>query len=145
MLYLIPKTIAHRSPGESLGFMAVLGVHLLVYFGLYLLASAVAAKLIFLLRSPRLRAVLVGTIGVGLGALAFLPIYGGSGHGPMRWTTLPTALAGIDQSYGPGTVAAVYGAAALVATGIWLYARRRASGPPRQPGGGEDLPPASAA
>ncbi len=124
MVGVIPKLFSPGHAGESLAFLFILGIHALVYLGLYYGLAVILARLIERVRTPRGRNGLVLAICSGLLTTTLLPIYGSGGHGPMRWVNLPALLAEIDRSYGSGTVALVYGAALLVVLGLrWLRNR----------------------
>lgn len=119
-VYVIPKAFVPGHTGESLAFMAFLGIHLLIHAALFYGIAVLVAKAISLTSRPRVRIAAVVTVCAGLAGLTLLPVYGGGGHGPMHWVTLPNALSDLNGSYGKGTVLLVYGLALCVAGGILL-------------------------
>lgn len=119
--YVIPKIFTSGHFGESLGFIAILGVHGLIYFGLYYGVSIIVAKLISLIKGRLLRSCIVGVICLGLVFLTQFPVYGGGGHGPTYQYTLSQLFGELNKSYGTGAVQIVYGAAILLLFGILLY------------------------
>lgn len=112
--YVIPKVFISGHFGESLGFIAILGVHGLIFFGLYYGLSVIVAKLISLIKNRLVKNSIVAAICSGFGLLTQLPVYGGGGHGPMHWYTLSQLFGELNKSYGTGTVKTVYGAAMLL-------------------------------
>ncbi len=123
IVYVIPK--AFGNPGESLAFIAFLAVSALLHAGLFYLVAVGLAKPISWLPWRGARLAAVGVVCAALLGLGLSPVYGGGGHGPMRMTTLPQALAEIDRGYGPATLWIVYGTAAVLVGGILLVRRRR--------------------
>lgn len=108
--------------GEPLVFVAFLGVHLVVYFGIYYGISVALAKGISMIRSGKARNIMVSIVVLGLGVLTQLPIYGGGGHGPMRWGTLSAAF---GKAYGPSTLLMVYVPAILVVSVLIVHRYKR--------------------
>ena len=119
--YVIPKVFTSGHFGESLGFIAILGVHGLIYFGLYYVVSVIVAKLISLIKKRLIKNCLVVVICSGLVFLTQFPVYGGGGHGPMYQYTLAQLFGELNKSYGAGAVQIVYGAALILLLGILLY------------------------
>ena len=119
--YVVPKVFTPGHTGESLGFMAILGVHVLIYFGLYYGISALVAKAITLVKGRLMRNAIVVAICLGCVFLTQFSVYGGGGHRPIRWSPLPHVLGEVNQMYGTGTVGIVYGAAILLLIGILLF------------------------
>jgi hypothetical protein len=119
--YVIPKVFTSGHFGESLGFIAILGVHALIYFGLYYGVSVIVAKLISLIKGRLIRNSIVVAICSGLVFLTQFPVYGSGGHGPMYWYTLSQLFGELNKSYGTGAVQIVYGAAILLLFGILLF------------------------
>lgn len=119
--YVIPKVFTSGHFGESLGFIAILGVHGLIYFGLYYGVSVILAKLISLIKWRLVKTCLVATICLGLVFLTQFPVYGGGGHGPTYQYTLSQLFDELNKSYGTGAVQIVYGAALILLLGILLY------------------------
>ena len=124
ILYMIPKALVPAHTMETVTFIGFFGAHLLIYIGLYLLISVGLAKLLFLIRSATTRNAVFALLCAGLLSVAFFPVYGAGGHGPMKWRTLPEVLQEMNQEYGPFTVALVYGAYALC-LGLLFYRKRR--------------------
>ena len=110
--------------GEPLAFIAFLGVHLVVYSAIYYGISVGLAKGISIIRSGRARNVIVSIVALGLGALTQLPVYGGGGHGPIRWGSLSAAL---GKDYGPGAVLIVYIPAILLVSLLLIVRQRKRS------------------
>jgi hypothetical protein len=76
---------------------------------------------IFAKASRRLvRNCIVAVFCAGLVFMTRFPIYGGGGHGPIRWHPLSKLLGDFNKSYGAGTVEIVYGAAILLLCGTIL-------------------------
>lgn len=119
--YVIPKVFSFRHFGESMAHIGILGVHALIYFGLYYGVSAIVAKVITLIKGRIIRNCIVVAIFLALMFVTQFPIYGGGGHGPMHWFTLFQLFGEINKSYGPGAVQIVYGAALILLFGILLY------------------------
>lgn len=95
--YVIPKVFTSGHFGESLGFIAILGVHGLIYFGSYFVVSVIVAKLISLIKKGLIRNCLVVAICSGLVFLTQFPIYGGGGHGPTYQYTLSQLFGELNQ------------------------------------------------
>lgn len=110
--------------GEPLAFVAFLGVHLLVYMGIFYGISVGLAKGISIIRSGKARNIIVSIVALGLGALTQLPVYGGGGHGPIRWGSLSAA---IGKGYGPNPVLIVYIPAILVVVSLLVLRRHKKS------------------
>ena len=119
--YVIPKIFVPGHTGESLGFIAILVVHALIYFGLYYGVSVLVAKVITLVKGRLMRNCIVVAICLGLVFLTQFPVYGGGGHSPIRWFPLSHVLGDLNKSYGTGTVGIVYGATILLLFGILLF------------------------
>ena len=126
VLVVLPKLLVPGHAAESAWFLLFLGVHLLVYGGLYYLISLLLAKAISLIKPPLGRAILTGALLAGLLALTFLPVYGGGGHGPMTWGPLSHLFAEINRDYGAYTAPLVYGATFLAFGALFVIRRRRA-------------------
>ena len=125
--HVISKLFVLGHATESLWFILFLGVHFLVYGGAYYLVSALAAKILTMIRTSLVRNCTVGVLCLGLGSLTQFSIYGGGGHGPMHWDTLWEVLKGINQSYGAGTVEIVYGVTLLLLSAFLLNLKLRGS------------------
>jgi hypothetical protein len=112
--YVIPKAFSPGHFSESLSFIVILGIHVLVYAGLYYGISVLFAKVVTLIKRQLVRKGIVAVFCVGLVLMTRFPIYGGGGHGPIRWHPLSKLLGEFNQSYGAGTVEIVYGVAILL-------------------------------
>lgn len=104
MIGMVAK-VSSGNLGELGVSIAFFGVHLFVFGGLYYGLSALVAKVISAVTSPAVRAAIVATLMLGLGALILMPIYGGGGHQPVKWVTLFSLL---EPSYGPAAIPLVY-------------------------------------
>ena len=116
IVYMIPKLANPSHMQENLSFIAIFGVHILLYSGVFYLLSIVFAKLISLAGSLILRKIIVIALCSLLIGLTFFPIYGGGGHGPMELMTLPNYLRNINKSYGSFASIIVYGSVFLIIT-----------------------------
>ncbi len=111
---------------ESLVFAFYLGVHAAVYFVLHYSLAALAAMLIWRLPRTGLRLTVLGALLLGLAALPWLPLYGGGGHGPIKWMSLFEAL---GPGYGRGSIPAVWGLFVLLVLALCGAIRlKRAAG-----------------
>ena len=54
-----------------------------------------------------------------------LPVYGGGGHGPMRWQNLAEFLNELNMLYGAGAIPTVYGVTLLLLGGYLLVKNRK--------------------
>jgi len=124
-VYVIPKLFAPGQAAESLSFIIILGGHGLLYAGIYYVIAVLLAKVIVRLKSFVARVSILSFLCLGLGLLAFLPVYGGGGHGPMRWRTLTQFLNEINMLYGAGAIPIVYGATLLFLGGYLLIKNRK--------------------
>ena len=118
--YVIPKAFSPGHAGESLSFIVILGIHALVYAGLYYGVSVLFAKAVTLIKKRFVRNTIVVVFCLGLVFLTQFPVYGGGGHGPIRWHPLSKLLGDFNNSYGACTVEIVYGATILLLCGIML-------------------------
>lgn len=118
MIGMVAK-FSSGSLGELGISIAFFGVHLLVFGSLYYGLSALLAKLISAVSSPAVRAAIVVTLVLGLGALILMPVYGGGGHQPVKWVLLFSLL---EPSYGPAAIPLVY--VPTIAVVAVLLARR---------------------
>lgn len=118
--YVIPKAFRPGGTGESLTFIVILGVHALVYAGLYYGISVIFARAVTMIRQRLVRNSIVAAFCIGLVLMTQFPIYGAGGHSPIRWHPLAELLKDFNRSYGAGTVAIVYGAAILLLAGVLL-------------------------
>jgi hypothetical protein len=133
MLLFVGLGAVSGSPMQSLVIFTFLGIHVAVQAGIYYLVAALAAKAIARIPWPAARNATVAVICAGLAGLTLAPVYGSGGHGPMRWMTLPAALADFGKGRWTWVGGAVYGvvvlaiAAALILR--WRKQRREASLP----------------
>jgi len=118
--YVIPKAFSPGHTSESLAFIVILGIHALVYAGLYYGVSVLFAKAVTMIKRRFVRNCIVAAFCMGLLFMTQFPIYGGGGHGPIRWHPLSKLFGDFNKSYGAGTVEIVYGATILLLCGILL-------------------------
>jgi hypothetical protein len=123
--YVIPKAFSPGHLSESLSFIVILGIHALVYALLYYGVSVLFAKAVTLIKRRLIRNCIVVVFCTGLVFMTQFPIYGGGGHGPIRWHPLSKLLGEFNKSYGAGTVEIVYGAVILLLCGILLIRKLR--------------------
>ena len=83
------------------------------------------AKAITLVKNIRVRNSIVAVICIGLVSLTQFPIYGGGGHGPMRWYTLTGLIAETNRTYGSGTFQLVYAVTIILLIGILMFPKIR--------------------
>lgn len=122
---MIPKVAVPAHTSETLVFIGFFGVHLLVYVGLYWLISMVLAKILSLIRNPVARNVAFAAVFLGVASVGLFPVYGSGGHGPMTWETLLGVFKGVNDDYGPFSVATVYGAYFLGLAAVLIHRKRR--------------------
>jgi hypothetical protein len=127
IFYMFLKILSagHSSARESLWFIVFLGVHSLVYSGLYYVISIGAARLIIRMHGKLARNVMVGSLCLGLVFMTQFPVYGGGGHGPIHWKPLNSILGEINKMYGTGTAEIVYGLTILLVCGTLLLHKLR--------------------
>jgi hypothetical protein len=118
--YVIPKLLKPGPANESWGFIAILGIHALVYAEIYYGISLMVAKTITMIKNWITRLSTLVALCFGLVLMTQFPIYGGGGDGPMKWFSLTEFLIDINKSYGAGTVQILYGTAILLC-GILLF------------------------
>jgi hypothetical protein len=123
IIFMIPKAIITSHSQETLWFIAIIGVHVLLYTGIYYFFSFLIAKLISLIMSGIVKKIIVLVICSVLVGITFFPVYGGGGHGPVDWVTLPQFLSDINRSYGSAASAIVYGAVFLLVISCTLIKR----------------------
>jgi hypothetical protein len=129
MVWFVGLAFVTGSTRQSLVLLTFLGVHVLVHAGLYYLIAALAAKAMARIPGRPARNATVAVLCAGLVGVTCLPVYGGGGHGPLRWRTLPAAFADVSKGRGLCATAMMYGATALVIGTIlcvrWQSARRQ--------------------
>ena len=119
-IYMIPKLFVSGHTAETLSFMLIFSLHALIYSGIYYVVARVLATGIMKLRSNAGKICTVVMLLIGLGSLTFLPIYGGGGHGPIRWRTLMAMLQELSHSYGATALIMVY-AVSIILLGLFLF------------------------
>ena len=124
IIFMVPKALIRSNSTETLWFIAILGLHLLVYSGVYYLLSVTVAKLISIIRSVSVKRIILAIILVALVIITQLPVYGGGGHGPIEWVTLNELFTNLNRSYGKGAVIAVYGCTVLLIFSYLLMRRK---------------------
>jgi hypothetical protein len=127
MLFVIPKLFIPGQAAESLSFIIMLGGHALVYMGSYYVMAILLAKVVMRIKSFVARLSVLSLLCLGLGLLTMLPVYGGGGHGPMRWQTLKEFFNELNMLYGAGAIPMVYGATLLFLAGYLLVKNRKKS------------------
>ena len=125
IVFMIQKALINLGSHDTLTFLVIFVIHILIYFGIYYLVSVIAAKLISIIRSANVKKVIVATILAGLVIVTQLPVYGGGGHSPIKWVTLSEFLADLNKSYGKFTVVGVYGCTALLIASFIFWRRNR--------------------
>jgi hypothetical protein len=118
--YVIPKLFIFGHANESLWFIAILSIHVLVYAGIYYVISVMVARAITMIKNQVARLCTLVALSLGLVFMTQFPIYGGGGHGPIKWISLTEFLIDINKSYGAGTVQILYGTVILLC-GILLF------------------------
>jgi hypothetical protein len=118
--YVIPKLFTSGHATESFWFIVILSIHVLVYAGIYYGLSVMVAKAITMINNRVARLCTLVALSLGLVFMTQFPIYGGGGHGPIKWLSLTEFLIDLNKSYGAGTVQIVYGTAILLC-GILLF------------------------
>lgn len=104
-LFVSLSKIPQQGISEPIIFVVFLGVHLLIYFAVYYVISILTAKVISRIRSVNIRHITVFSVLICLGILTLLPIYGGGGHGPIRWGSL---LFSVGKDYGTKALIIIY-------------------------------------
>lgn len=110
ILYMIPKLLNLSHFMETLVFMGFFAVHLLIHAGVYLLISAICAKLLSLIPNIAARGTVFAILCLSVASLALFPFYGSGGHGGTRWLVLLDVFQEVNRDYGSYTVALTYGA-----------------------------------
>ena len=123
--YVAHKIFVHGNVTESLSFIVLLGVHTLIYAALYYGISVAIAHLIQLIKNGTLKVCALAAVCLGLVLVTQFPVYGGGGHGPMRWYTLAQLLSEVNTSYGTAAAQIVYGGALVLLTGLLLFQKQR--------------------
>jgi glucan phosphoethanolaminetransferase (alkaline phosphatase superfamily) len=129
IVYMIPKALVPSQTMETLTFIGFFGAHLLVYAGFYYFISVIGAKLLFLVRNPTTRNTAFAVVCLGVMLMALLPVYGGGGHGPIRWNTLLDVFHELNRDYGPYTVLVVYGSYIICVAALLAYRKHRRNKP----------------
>lgn len=124
VIYMIPKLFVSGHTAETLSFMLIFGLHALVYTGIYYVAARLLAAIIVKLRSNVGKLCALVLLLIGLGSATFMPIYGGGGHGPIRWRTLTALFQEYSRSYGEISLLIVY-AFSIALSGGYLFVMRK--------------------
>ncbi len=124
VIYMIPKLFVSGHTAETLSFMLIFGLHALIYTGIYYVLARLLATGIMKLRSNAGKICAVIMLLIGLGSVTLLPIYGGGGHGPIRWRTLVALLQELSRSYGEISLLMVY-AFSIALLGSYLFVMRK--------------------
>ncbi len=124
IIFMVPKALIHSNSTETLWFVVIFGIHLLVYAGIYYLVSIIVAKLISIIKSINVKRVILAFILVALLIITQLPVYGGGGHGPIEWVTINELFADLNKSYGKGAVITVYGCTVLLIVSYVILRRK---------------------
>lgn len=109
--YVISKLFKPGPVNESLVFIAILSIHVLIYAGIYYGISVIVAKAITVIKNRVARLCTLVALILSLVLMTQFPIYGSGGEGPIKWVSLTKILIDINKSYGAGTVPIVYGTA----------------------------------
>lgn len=123
ILYMIYKVTIWGNFGETFVFILFFGVHLVVYFVLFIVIASILATLTSMLTNQIARYVVVALLCCAMVVVTFFPLYGGGGHGPIEWVTLPELIGTVERDYGTGSTLAVYGGT-LVAIAALVGFRR---------------------
>jgi hypothetical protein len=99
------------------GFMLFFLVCFLITIGIWAVLAIILAKLVCLFKNAVIRNILTSAIVLGLLYLTTQPVYGGGGHGPMRWGT----ISNFTKSSGPEYWRQVFPATLLVTALHLLY------------------------
>jgi len=121
-LFVSLSKIPQQGISEPIIFVVFLGAHLLVYFAVYYIISILLAKAVSRIRSINLRHITVFSILICLGILTLLPIYGGGGHGPIRWGSL---LSAVGKDYGTKALIIIYLPAIILPVIVSIFHRRK--------------------
>ena len=109
--YVISKLFKPGPANESLMFIAILSIHVLVYAGIYYGISVIVAKAITLIKNRVARLSTLVAFCLGLVFMTQFRIYGSGGESSIKWVSLTKILIDINKSYGAGIVPIVYGTA----------------------------------
>ncbi len=108
---VISKLFKPGPANESLVFIAILGIHVLVYAGIYYGISVMVAKAITLIKNRVARLSTLLAFCLGLVLMTQFRIYGSGGESRIKWVSLTEILTDMNKSYGAGIVPIVYGTA----------------------------------
>ncbi|NIV43131.1 MAG: hypothetical protein GWN11_03465 [Candidatus Dadabacteria bacterium] len=125
ILFLIQKAIISLGSHDTIPFLVIFVIHLVVYFGIYYLVSVIAAKLISRIPSDNIKKVIIVSILLGLIILTQLSVYGAGRHSRMEWVTLAEFLADLNKLYGRFAAALVYGCTAVLIGSLLVFKRNR--------------------
>ncbi len=121
-LFVSLSKIPQQGISEPLIFVVFLGAHLLVYFAVYYVISLLTAKVVIRIRSINIRHITVFLMLICLGILTLLPVYGGGGHGPIRWGSL---LSAVGKDYGIKALIIIYLPALILPVMVIIFQRRK--------------------
>ena len=127
IVFMVPKSLIHLGSHDTLTFLVIFVIHFFVYYGIYYLVSVIAAKLISIIQSGKVKKIVVATILVGLALITQFPVYGAGGHGPMKWLTLSEFLADLNKSYSTQAVITVIGFTVLLIASFIFWRKYRNS------------------
>ena len=127
ILFMIPKAIITSHTMESLAFIGIFGVHLVIYAAIYMLISMVFAKLLSLIRKSKTRIAAFGFVCLGAVSVTLFPIYGSGGHGPVRWGTMLAVFQEVNSEYGPNTVVIVYASCLICIAALLAHRKHQRS------------------
>lgn len=133
ILDMIPKAIEPAQAVETLTFMGIFAVHLLVFSGFYLNLARGLAKLIGLIGNARARGAAFVLALAAAASVSALPVYGFGGHSGAAWGPLWLVFEQVNDSHGPYGVLVVYSAFGLSLLAWVTYRKFRESpqaGPP---------------
>ncbi len=121
-----PSSTAHI---QIIGYFAI---HLLGFVLLYYLAAVVMAKGLSLIANRRVRRWAFAALSLGIGSVAFFPVYGGAGAHGGAWGPIFFFFAKLnDINFGPNAALTIYGPLMPclgVGAVFWMVRRRRARG-----------------
>ncbi len=126
LIYMIPKLFVPGHTSETFSFMVIFGLHALIYSGIYYVVARVLATGIAKLKSNIIKICTVIMLLAGSGSVTLLLVYGGGGHGPIRWRTLAALLGELSRSYGDVNLLVVY-AVSISFLVIYLFVMHKKS------------------
>lgn len=118
MVVVAGKLLTTGNIGETVSFLTILGFHILAFGGFYYGLAYLCARAITMATHWWVQTGITAGVCAGLVGMTQLPIYGGGGHGPIRWVTLFQLWQEISRDYGAWAVPIVYGAAVAITVGL---------------------------